>query len=358
MVFINFDKGYVKIRMNAEKYHRESPYYLVTPKGVRCQICPNNCLLNEEMESCCHTHFVKDQKLYTLGYGNPCAVHVDPIEKKPLFHFLPGSFSFSISVAGCNMACLNCQNWEISQQGPLLTRNVELFPDQVVEEAVKNNCSSIAFTYSEPIAFYEYVRDTARLSKARGIKNLFISNGYINEKPLEDLAGYLDAANIDLKSFSEETYRKLNRGSLQPVLNTLKLLKRCGVWVEITNLLIPGWNDDMQKIREMCNWLASNGFSETPLHFSRFFPLHKLTGFSITSVKTLEEAHDIAVEAGLQYVYVGNLQGNDSENTYCPSCKRLLVKRQGFQIRENHIRGSNCKYCNTRISGVWDHLSK
>ncbi len=335
------------------KFSKESPYAVVTPKGVKCQICPNNCILGEGLDSICRTHVVKEGKLYTIAYGNPCSVHVDPIEKKPLFHYLPATPSFSIATAGCNLACLNCQNWEISQQSPKDTRNVELFPAQVVEEAIANHCKSIAYTYSEPIAFYEYMFDTARLARSRGIKNLLISNGFINEKPLLDLSKYIDAANINLKSFSEETYAKLNGGSLQPILNTLKILKAAGVWLEITNLVVPGWTDDLSMIKEMCDWLASNGFSDTPLHFSRFHPLYKLTSLPYTPLTTLEKAREIALKTGIRYVYIGNVPGTTAENTFCPKCKKTMIERRGFTILANNLKNGSCKFCDTKIAGVW-----
>ncbi|MCK9202921.1 MAG: AmmeMemoRadiSam system radical SAM enzyme [Bacteroidales bacterium] len=338
---------------NLGKFSKESPYYIVTPKGVKCQICPNQCILKEGMDSICRTHVVKDNKLYTIAYGNPCSANIDPIEKKPLFHFLPSSRSYSIATAGCNFACMNCQNWEISQQSPKFTRNIELFPANVVEEAISSGCKSIAYTYSEPIAFYEYTFDTARIARSRGIKNLLISNGYINEKPLRDLAVYLDAANIDLKSFSEETYAKLNGGSLQPILNTLKVLKEKGVWLEITNLVIPGWTDDLTMIKEMCNWLVKNGFSDTPLHFSRFFPLHKLTSLPYTPLQVLERAHEIALKSGIKYIYIGNVPGTTGENTICPKCKKVVLERRGFSILTNNLKNSACKFCGTKIPGVW-----
>jgi pyruvate formate lyase activating enzyme len=335
------------------KFSKESPYSVTTPKGVKCQICPNNCILKEGLDSICRTHVVKDGKLYTIAYGNPCSVHTDPIEKKPLFHFLPATSSFSIATAGCNFACLNCQNWEISQQGPNDTRNVELFPENVVDQAFKSGCKSIAYTYSEPIAFYEYMFDTARLAKPRGIKNLLISNGYINEKPLKDLTKYIDAANINLKSFSEETYAKLNGGSLQPILNTLKILKAEGVWLEITNLIVPGWTNDLNMIKEMCEWLVVNGFADNPLHFSRFHPLYKLTSLPYTPLETLEKARNIAMKTGIHYVYIGNVPGTTAENTFCPTCKKMVIERRGFTILANNLNHGACKFCDTKIAGVW-----
>jgi len=350
---IDMDTSYMPPPAGLEKFSRESPYAVNTPKGVKCQICPNNCILREGLDSICRTHIVKDGKLYTIAYGNPCSVHIDPIEKKPLFHYLPATSSFSIATAGCNFACLNCQNWEISQQSPKDTRNVELFPEKVVEEAIRNGCRTIAYTYSEPIAFYEYMYDTARIAKSRGVRNLLISNGFINERPLRDLSKFIDAANINLKSFSEETYEKLNGGSLQPILNTLKILKAEGVWLEITNLVIPGWTDDLNMIHEMCMWLSANGFADNPLHFSRFHPLHKLTSLPYTPVDVLEKARNIALKTGIHYVYIGNVPGTPAESTYCPSCKKIVIERRGFAILANNMNKDACKFCNTKINGVW-----
>jgi pyruvate formate lyase activating enzyme len=297
---------------------------------------------------------VRDGKLYTIAYGNPCSTHVDPIEKKPFFHFLPASSSFSIATAGCNFSCLNCQNAEISQRGPDETRNADMYPEKVVEGALRAECRSIAYTYSEPVAYYEYMFDTARYARSYGIRNLLVSNGYINEKPLQDLSKFLDGANIDLKCFREETYKKLTGGSLQPILNSLKILKAERVWLEITNLIIPGWTDDLAMIRGMCEWLVVNGFADSPLHFSRFHPLYKLTSLPSTPLETLEKARNIALETGIRYVYIGNVPNTSAENTFCPSCKKLLIERRGYTILENNLNLSACKYCQTKIAGVWE----
>ncbi len=336
-----------------ERYSKESLHYRITPNGVQCQICPNNCMLREGMKGICRTHMALENKLYTIAYGNPCSVHIDPIEKKPLFHFLPASECLSIATAGCNLSCKNCQNWEISQRSPIDVSNFELFPAQVVEEAIKHGCKSIAYTYTEPTVFFEYASDTAIIAKERGIKNLMISNGYINEIPLRALAKNLDAANIDLKSFSGETYKKLFGGSLQPVLNTLLILKEAGVWLEITNLLIPGLTNGEDSLIQMCMWLVANGFAGTPLHFSRFHPMHKLTGIPVTPIQTLEKAREIAISAGMQYVYIGNVAGTTWQHTYCPICKKPVIERFGYSIAANNIKNGVCKFCNTQISGVW-----
>ncbi|MEI7663219.1 MAG: AmmeMemoRadiSam system radical SAM enzyme, partial [Bacteroidota bacterium] len=294
-------------RAGLDKHTRESAYFELTPKGVRCRICPHQCVLEEGMTGNCKTHVAYGGKLYTLAYGNPCSVQIDPIEKKPLFHFLPSSFCLSIATAGCNFSCKNCQNWEISQSSPDNIRNSTLFPEQVVNAALNNGCNSIAYTYTEPTAYFEYALDTAVLAKSTGVRNLMISNGYINEKPLRELARNMDAANIDLKSFSVEIYKKLFGGNLQPVLNTLQILKEEGVWLEITNLLIPGVTDGEDQVTGMCEWLAANGFSDVPLHFNRFHPMYNMTKVPVTPISTLEMAREKAGKAGIRYVYIGNV---------------------------------------------------
>lgn len=333
------------------RFSKESPYGILTPKGVRCLICPNQCTLTEGNESICRTKVAKDGKLYTLAYGNPCSIHVDPIEKKPLFHFYPSSRSFSVAIAGCTMACLNCQNWEISQVGPRETRNYDLFPEPLVDEAVASRAISIAYTYSEPIAFYEYMYDSAKIARKRGIKNVLVSNGYINEKPLRELAVYIDGANINLKSFSDEIYQQLNGGRLAPILRTLKILHEMGVWLEITNLVVPTWTDKPKMIKEMCAWLVDNGLEDCPLHFSRFFPLYQLTTLPYTPLDILEEAHGIAKDAGINYVYIGNVPNNKAENTYCPKCDKVLLERKGFTILANNITDNRCAFCGEKIAG-------
>jgi pyruvate formate lyase activating enzyme len=280
-------------------------------------------------------------------------VHIDPIEKKPLFHFLPGTRAFSIAVAGCNLRCLNCQNWQISQVSPKETENADLMPPAVVEECVRTQCESIAYTYSEPVTFYEYAFDTAKIAREKRIKNVWKSSGYINEKPLRMLSKVLDAANIDLKSFEDSIYTRLSSVRLEPILTTLKVLKEEGVWLEITNLVIPSWTDNLEMIRKMCDWLCSNGFSDCPLHFSRFIPLYKLTQLPTTPVSTLEQAREIALKAGMKYVYIGNVPGHEAENTYCHRCGKIIIERRGFSILSNDIVNKKCKFCGEKIPGVW-----
>jgi pyruvate formate lyase activating enzyme len=335
------------------KWSKESVFYEVTPRGLKCLICPNECTVKPNEVSTCRNRINKNDKLYTIAYGNPCAVHIDPIEKKPLNHFLPGSRSFSIATAGCNLACLNCQNWEISQSTPTATKNYDLMPEDLVTNCIKSGCESISYTYSEPITFYEYTYDSAKIAASKGIRNVLVTNGYINEKPLRYFLEHIDAANVDLKSFSESIYLKLNAGKLQPIQNALKIMKEHGVWLEITNLIVPGWTDDFGMIKEMCEWLSANDLNNFPLHFSRFNPMYKLTQLPSTPVSALEMARNIALAAGIKFVYIGNVPGTDASNTSCPNCKKLLIERLGFQITQNHIKNGKCEYCGETIPGVW-----
>jgi pyruvate formate lyase activating enzyme len=336
------------------KWNKEAFYYSSENGIITCRQCPNECVIEKDNTGFCRTRVNKGGKLYSIVYGNPCAVHSDPVEKKPLFHFLPGTRAFSIATAGCNLRCLNCQNWEISQSNPYETKNYDLMPYDVVKSCMEYKCESIAYTYSEPNVFYEYMWDTAMQAKAKGIKNLFHSNGYVNEKPLRNMCKYLDAANVDLKSFDDKIYRKLNGGSLEPILRSLKILHEEKVWLEITCLIIPEWTDDLGMIRRMCQWLTKNGLNECPVHFSRFMPLYKLTQLPSTPVSTLEKARQIALDEGVKYVYIGNVPGSDAENTYCPKCKKIVIGRKGYFIASNDLNNGSCKYCGTKIHGVWN----
>lgn len=348
------NSSFCSVENEINKWTREAMFYSISPRGVKCGICPNNCTLRPGEISDCRNRINKNDKLYTIAYGNPCAVHIDPIEKKPLLHFYPKSMIFSIATAGCNFGCLNCQNWEISQKSPEKTKNYDLMPDKVVEVCIEKNCPSIAYTYSEPISFYEYMFDTSRLAHQKKIKNVMVSNGYINKDPLEKLAPYLDAANIDLKAFNDEVYLRLTAGQLQPVLDTLKILKANNVWLEITNLIVPSWTDDFDMIAKMCNWLVENGFEDTPLHFSRFHPTYKLTQLPETPVSTLMKARNIAQKAGCKYVYIGNVPGKGFENTECPNCGKIVVERRGYTILNYNISDGKCGFCKTPINGIWN----
>ncbi|MFW6218931.1 MAG: AmmeMemoRadiSam system radical SAM enzyme [Bacteroidota bacterium] len=335
------------------RYNKESFYYSETPRGIKCLVCPNECTLKPGETSDCRNRVNHENKLYSIAYGNPCAVHVDPVEKKPLYHFQPESKVFSIATAGCNFGCLNCQNWTISQSSPKETKNYDLFPEDVVASAINRDCKSIAYTYAEPITFYEYMYDTAKIAREQGIKNIMVSNGYINEKPLRDLCRYIDAANIDLKSYSDDVYLKLNAGKLQPVLEGLKTMKDEGVWIEITNLVIPGWNDNMDMIKRMCNWLLNNGMQDSPLHFSRFLPQYKLTQLPPTPPETLKNARKTALSEGIRHVYIGNLPGANAESTYCSNCGEIVLERRGFRILKNNMTNGKCSACKSVIAGIW-----
>ena len=321
---------------------------------VQCLLCPRKCVLDKGQRGVCTVRINKEGELYTLGYGDPVAINIDPIEKKPFFHVAPGEPVFSLAVAGCNMRCLFCQNWQISQSKPDETENYYLSPQEVVDLAIKNNCRFIAYTYTEPTVFYEYMLDIAGIARQKGIKNTMHTCGYINPEPLRELLKYMDAVNVDLKGFTEEFYAKIGMmAQLQPVLDTLKIIRKEGVWLEITNLLIPGFNDDPVKIKEMCLWIRDNLGEDVPLHFSRFMPSFRLENLPPTPIEKLEEAYKIAKDSGLKYVYIGNVPGNPAENTYCPACGKIVVKRTGYRILENNIKDGKCKFCGYRISGRW-----
>ena len=321
--------------------------------GLVCGICPHRCVLSPGDRSVCRSRVNIDGTLYSLVYGNPCAVNVDPVEKKPLYHFMPRSKAFSIATAGCNLRCLNCQNWEISQARPDDIRNYDIFPSQVIDAAKRVGADSIAYTYSEPITFFEYMFDTACLARENGLYNLWISAGYINKKPLLKLCGVLDGANVNLKSYSDDIYRKLNGARLQPVLNTFKTLHEQRVHFEMTNLVVPGYVDDEDMAKRMCEWILTNIGPDYPLHFLRFFPKYKLDRLPPTPVSTLTRFRKLAMAEGIRYVYVGNVPGHEGNNTYCHNCKKLLIKRQGYFLPVYNLVGNKCKFCGTIIPGVW-----
>jgi len=333
--------------------HEGFLYTKLDNKLVMCGICPNRCLLSPGDRSVCRSKVNMDGVLYSLTYGNPCSVNVDPIEKKPLFHFKPRSKAFSIATTGCNFRCLNCQNWEISQAKPHDVRHHELFPADVIQGARRTGCASIAYTYSEAVTFFEYMIDTARLARDEGIANLWISNGYINPKPLVELCSVLDAANINLKTFSDAIYRKLNGGRLQPVLNTFKTLHEQKIHFEMTNLVVPGYADDAEMVKQMCQWILTTLGPDYPLHFLRFFPQYKLDRLPATPLSTLIRFRKLAMAEGIHYVYVGNAAYPEGSNTYCHNCKKLLIERIGYFIQTYDLNENRCKYCGTVISGRW-----
>jgi len=335
-------------------YAREAMHYRKVGEGlVQCQLCPNRCPLSDGSRGLCQVRENRGGVLYTLVYGNPCAVHNDPIEKKPFFHFLPGTSAFSIATAGCNLHCLYCQNWAISQVPPEKTENIPLPPDEVVRRALEAGSRSIAYTYSEPTVFYEYMLDTAKVARTKGLRNVVISAGYIEPDPLRELCQAVDAIKIDLKGFTEKFYQEVCFGSLKPVLEAIKLIHEEGVHLEIVNLVVPTLNDDEGKLREMARWIVENLGPDVPTHFSRFYPEYKLTNLPPTPVETLERARAIAIEEGINYAYVGNVPGHPGNNTYCPACGKVIIARMGFAVMENHIVDGKCEFCGHPIPGVW-----
>ena len=321
---------------------------------VECEICPRECKVAPKERGYCGVRENEGGVYKTLVYGRVCSANVDPIEKKPLSHFLPGTRALSIATAGCNVECKFCQNWEISQFRPEQIRDMNLQPEALVSEARTRKIESIAFTYSEPVVFYEYAHDTAKLAKEKGVASVMISNGYIKEKPMAQLCDHLSAVKIDLKAFTEKFYKETCSGKLQPVLETLKLLKKKGMWFEIVVLIIPTLNDSEDEIYEMCSWIFGELGPDVPIHFSRFHPTYKIKNLPPTPISTLTRARETAIRAGLNYAYVGNVPGHEGESTYCPCCKKIVVKRTGYRIGAIAIENGKCKFCDCSIPGVWN----
>jgi pyruvate formate lyase activating enzyme len=355
----------------------EARHYLRLDRNVQCKVCPNNCLLTPGDRSHCRNKVNHDGTLYTLAYANPCTFHVDPVEKKPLFHFLPGSSSFSLATAGCVFRCLNCQNWEISQKKPEETkdprgaelrlrpplperltgaemRSLSLFPEDLGAVAAALGCRSVSYTYSEPTAYYEYACDASQAVRRLGLKNVLVSCGSIEERPLRELAAHIDAAHVDLKGFDDAVYRKLNSGRLEPILSTLRTLRAAGVWVEIVHLVVPTYTDRIESIRRMCDWVVTQLGPDVPLHFSRFHPQHKLAHLPPTPAAILLEARAAAHAAGLRYVYLGNVAGlANAGTTFCPGCRRAVIERDIFSVTRLDVVDGRCRHCGQGIPGVW-----
>lgn len=337
-----------------EKTMKEAMYYEAVNDKIMCELCPHECSLHDGQTGICRTRTAKGGKLIAESYGKAVAIHLDPIEKKPFYHFWPQAKVYSFGTAGCNFRCLNCQNWEISQNAPGKLPAYDYSPNDLVRGALSYNSKCIAYTYTEPTVFYEYMLDTAVLAHQAGIKNLMVSNGFINPQPLKQLIPYLDAANIDLKAFDENTYRKLIGGTLSAVKNTLLTLKDSNVWLEITHLMVPGYTDDLQVFRKMVQWLVDEGFQDVPLHISRFFPAYKLQDTNRTEISTMEKALDIAKEVGIQYVYIGNVRDTKNESTFCHNCGELLIERNGYSTEIKALKDGKCGKCGVKIPGVWN----
>ena len=324
-------------------------------KKVLCGLCSHRCLIAPGHRGICAVRENRDGTLVSLVYDRIIARNIDPIEKKPLFHFLPGSLSYSVATPGCNFRCKHCQNADISQlprdRGGMVPGE-PASPAEIVEAAQRRHCASISYTYTEPTIFFELAYDTAKLARKAGLKNVFVTNGYITPEALREISPFLDAANIDLKGFSDDFYKKVCGARLQPVLDSIRLYKELGIWIEITTLVIPGHNDSENELRQIAQFVRSVGV-DVPWHVSRFHPTYQLMDQPVTPVKTLERARQIGLDAGLRYVYEGNIPG-EGEETLCWSCGKTLVKRYGFSVEENHVKDGKCGYCGAKMDGVWE----
>lgn len=342
--------------VSSEATFMEARYWVkLDRERLQCQLCFRQCLIPERERGYCGVRENRGGRLYTLVYGRPCSITPgSPMEKLPLYHVWPGSLRYNVATAGCNFKCTFCQNWHIATRKPEEVESLALNPEEVVREAMEYNLQFIAFTYTEPTVFYEFMYDICKLAKERGLKTLLNTNGAMNPVPLRELLKYLDAVNVDLKAFTSEFYQLTSLSDIKPVLNTIKVVREEGVWLEIVNLVIPTLNDDMEKIREMCLWIKDNIGVEVPIHFNRFFPAYKLTRLPPTPIKTLEEAREIAIKVGLKYVYIGNVPGHKHNSTFCPGCGELLIERVHFSVLTDNVMDGECKFCGHHIPGIWE----
>lgn len=319
---------------------------------VHCFLCAHQCRINEGKFGVCGVRQNIKGELYSLSYGRLIAANIDPIEKKPLYHFLPGTLSYSIATLGCNFKCGFCQNWQISQEKDLsLNKGREAASLEIVNSAADNRCKSISYTYTEPTIFFEYALEIAKAAKAKGLRNVFVTNGYMAKEAILEIKPYLDAANIDLKAFSDDFYRKACGGRLGPVLDSIRFMHELGIWIEITTLIVPGLNDSREELEGIAAFIY-NVDKKIPWHISRFHPDYKMLDNASTPPETLELAKKIGEARGLRYVYIGNV--SQEENTFCYNCKKPVIKRFVFDLRENNLEGNRCKYCNSVIDGVYN----
>ncbi len=336
--------------------HEAMLYTKEEDKKVSCRLCRHGCRISEGGYGICQVRYNDGGKLYSIFYAKPVTIAVDPIEKKPLFHYKPGTQALSLATPGCNFRCEFCQNWEISQYraegSPYAINLSEVPPESVVSKAKAKKCASISYTYTEPTIFFEYAYDIAKLAVKEGIGNNFVTNGYMTREALDTIHPNLHAANVDLKAFRKDTYRKVMKAQLDGVLDSIKYMKQLGIWVEVTTLVVPGMNDDPAELKDIANFIVENG-REIPWHISRFHPHYHMDDASPTPLGTLKMAHDIGREAGLRYVYLGNVPGDPTENTYCYNCNELLIERTGFFVRSNKITNKGtCASCKAVIDGV------
>lgn len=329
-------------------------YKIIDNECIQCEACAHGCKLKSGQTGICGVRKNQDGKLYSLVYGKAIATHVDPIEKKPLFHFLPGSKAFSIATVGCNMHCHNCQNAEISQmpkdQGRIM--GSPFAPEEVVQSAKETGCQTIAFTYTEPAVYWDYAFDIAQLSVEQNLKNIFVTNGYLSEKSLAAIAPYLHGANVDLKAFTDASYRSICGARLQPVLDTIYRMHELEIWIEITTLLIPGFNDSKDELQQIARFIQGVD-PGIPWHISRFYPTYKMLDRHPTSVSAVQEAREIGLNAGLRYVITGNIPGDSGENTYCYQCGEMVIQRIGYDVVQNKLENGFCPVCKAEIDGVW-----
>lgn len=324
-------------------------YKKLSDKEVQCLLCPHACKLKENEISICGTRMLIDGKLRSLSYGRIIAVNTDPVEKKPLYHFMPGTQTLSIGTAGCNMDCKNCQNSDISTSKYSPADKTNLLPEDIIKQVEKRHIKSISYTYNEPTVFYEMMKDTAILAAEKKIKNIMVSNGYISQKPLKELIPYLDAANIDMKAFNNKTYKKITGALLDPVLKTIETLHNSKTHLEITMLIIPGYSDDKQEISEFFSWMKDNDMQDIPLHISRFFPTYKMKNIPPTETERIFEIRRMALDMGIKHVYPGNVLNANSHNTYCPDCGNLVIKREGFYA-DNYLKDDKfCAECGKKV---------
>lgn len=332
----------------------EARYYEKLPnKKIRCLLCPRKCLIDNLETGYCGVRANRDGMYYTLVYGKPVTYHNDPMEKKPLFHFLPGTTAFSLATVGCNVNCKFCQNWDISQVLPGQVPELDAPPQNIVSAADKAGSASIAYTYSEPVIFYEYMYDIAKLGRANGLRSVMITNGYINPEPMTELCKVLSAVKVDLKAFTQKFYSEMVSGDLKPVLDTIELLKKQKMWTEIVYLVIPGKNDDSGEIKSMAQWMKSALGDKTPVHFSRYHPEYLVKNIPPTPLTTMEKCFEICKNEGLKYVYLGNIPQHSAEKTYCHNCGKIIIDRTGYLVRNIRIEKGKCSFCSAVIPGVW-----
>lgn len=323
-------------------------------KFIKCLLCAQGCIIKEGDRGKCRARINLNGKLKSLVYGRPVSIHVDPIEKKPFYHFLPGSLAFSLATAGCPLSCQFCQNWEISQAKPEDFQVNYVPPENIVNASYSQNVPVIAFTYNEPTVFTEYLIDIAKLAKKKNIRSVLISCGFMNEEPLKEMCEVLDAIKIDLKGFSEEFYRKVSAAELMPVLRSIKQVAKSKTHLEIVNLVVPTLNDSDKMLNDLCNWIVNEVGPDVPVHFTRFHPDYKLLNLPPTPISTLERARNIAMSKGIRYAFIGNVPDHPGNSTYCPNCKKIVIKRTGMFTTEIHLKNGRCEYCNYEIAGVWE----